>query len=75
MEAAFDDMRPHILAGTAQLHGIFPAGWSYMAKALQGEGATWTAGAKPLEMVRIINDLAEKSIRNASLRELWACAK
>ena len=75
IEPAFDDMRPHALASTAQLHGIFPAGWSYMAKALRGEGATWTTGAKPLEMIRIINDLAEKSIRNASLRQLWAAAK
>jgi hypothetical protein len=71
IEAAFDDIRPHQLDGEAQLHGLFMAGWSYMAKALRGEGATWTKGARPLEIIRIINDLAEKSIRNASLRELW----
>ncbi len=75
IEAAFDDMRPHVLTGPAQLHGIFPAGWSYMAKALRGEGATWTKGAKPLEIIRIVNDLAEKSIRNASIRQLWSDAK
>lgn len=74
IEAAFDDIRPHVLEGPAQLHGIFPAGWSYMAKALRGDGAVWTRGAQPLEIIRIINDLAEKSIRNASLRQLWSSA-
>ena len=72
VEPAFDDIRPHVLVGEAQLHGMLPAGWSYMAKALRGEGPEWTQGAQPLELVRIINDLAEKSIRNASLRQLWA---
>jgi hypothetical protein len=75
IEAAFDDMRPCVLDGPQQLHGIFPAGWSYMMKALQGDGATWTKGAKPLEIIRIINDLSEKSIRNASIRQLWKGAK
>lgn len=68
---AFNDIRPHLLAGPEQLHGIFPAAWSYMARALQGDGPPWTKGARPLEIIRIINDLAEKSIRNASIRQLW----
>lgn len=72
IEPAFDDIRPHVLTGERQLHGIFPAGWSYLAKALGGSGAPWTKGAKPIELTRIVNDLAEKSIRNASVRQLWA---
>lgn len=75
IEPSFDDIRPHVLVGEKQLHGMLPAGWSYMAKALGGDGAPWTKGAKPLELVRIINDLAEKSIRNASIRQLWASAQ
>lgn len=75
LEPAFDDMRPAVLTGSPQLHGVFAAGWSYMAKALNGDGATWTKGAKPLEIIRIVNDLAEKSIRNASIRQLWADAE
>lgn len=72
IEPAFDDIRPHVLTGERQLHGIFPAGWSYLAKALGGSGAPWTKGAKSIELTRIVNDLAEKSIRNASVRQLWA---
>jgi hypothetical protein len=69
--SAFDDIRPHVLGNTAQLHGIFPAGWSYLVRALSGEGPQWAEGAKRLEIIRIVNDLAEKTIRNASLRQLW----
>ncbi len=75
IEPAFDDIRPHVLVGEQQLHGIFPAGWSYLAKALDGQGAPWTNGGKPLELTKIVNDLAEKSIRNASVRQLWAEAR
>ena len=72
IEPAFDDIRPHVLEGIEQLHGIFPAGWSYLAKSIHGSGAAWSVGATRLEIIRIVNDLAEKSIRNASLRQLWA---
>ena len=75
IEPAFDDIRPHVLVGEEELHGIFPAGWSYLAKALSGAGAPWTKGAKPIELTKIVNDLAEKSIRNASVRQLWAEAQ
>lgn len=68
---AFDDIRPHSLDTTAELHGLFPAGWSYLVRALTGEGPGWAVGAKRLEIIRIVNDLTEKSIRNASLRQLW----
>ncbi|WP_438853228.1 hypothetical protein [Brevundimonas nasdae] len=75
IESSFDDIRPCVLVGEQQLHGMFPAGWSYLAKALNGDGAPWTKGAKPVELTKIINDLAEKSIRNASIRQLWAESK
>lgn len=71
IETAFDDIRPARLSGDAELFGLFPAGWSYMAKAISGSGPTWAIGAPRLEIVRIVNDLAEKSIRNASIRKLW----
>ncbi|WJI57290.1 MULTISPECIES: hypothetical protein [unclassified Mesorhizobium] len=72
IESAFDDIRPYTLTGEAELHGIIPAGWSYMAKALHGAGAPWTRGAQRLEIIRVINDLTEKSVRNSSLRQLWS---
>ncbi len=72
IEASFDDIRPHVLSGKEELHGMMSSGWSYMAKALRGDGPSWTKSAKPLEIIRIVNDLTEKSIRNASIRQRWS---
>lgn len=68
---SFDDIRPVTVSGTDELFGLFPAGWSYMSNAVHGNGPEWTRGASRLEVVRIVNDLTEKSIRNASIRKLW----
>lgn len=69
--SAFDDIRPVSIQGDAELFGLFPTGWSYMTKAIHGDGPEWSRGANQLEIVRIVNDLTEKSIRNASIRKLW----
>lgn len=74
IEEAFDDLRPAVLSGAGELHGIMQAGWSYLAKARDGAGPPWTRSAQPLEIVRIVNDLTEKSIRNVSVRQLWSKA-
>lgn len=71
IEDAFDDIRPHNLTNSAELHGIMAAGWSYLGKVKSGGGPRWTVGGNPLDVVRIVNDLTEKSIRNASVRSLW----
>lgn len=71
IKRAFDDIRPVAIAEHAQLFGLFPAAWSYMANAIHGDGPDWARGAGQLEIVRIVNDLTEKSIRNASIRKLW----
>ena len=71
IEPAFDDIRPYELTNTAELHGIMAAGWSYLAKVKSGGGPRWTVGANQLDVIRIVNDLTEKSIRNASVRTLW----
>jgi hypothetical protein len=68
---AFDDIRPVSIVSDAELFGLFPSGWSYMARAIHGDGPEWSRGASQLEIVRIVNDLTEKSIRNASIRKLW----
>jgi hypothetical protein len=51
---------------------MFPAGWSYLAKALRRDGAAWTKGAKTTELPKIVHDLAENSIRDAWVRRLRA---
>lgn len=71
IEPAFDDIRPVSITGDAELFGLFPSGWSYMTNAIHGSGPDWSRGATQLEIVRIVNDLTEKSIRNASIRKLW----
>ena len=72
IDAAFDDIRPHILSKTEELHGIFAAGWSYLGKIKSGGGPAWATGGSQLETTRIVNDLTEKSIRNASIRQMWS---
>lgn len=71
IESAFDDIRPHVLQEPAELHGIMAAGWSYLGKIKSGAGPIWTASGNSLEVIRIVNDLTEKSIRNDSIRHLW----
>lgn len=71
IESAYDDIRPYQPDGPDELHGIIAAGWSYLGKVKSGEGPRWTVGGSPLDVIRIVNDLTEKSIRNASIRQLW----
>ena len=71
IDSAFDDIRPYNLDGAEELHGVMAAGWSYLGRVRSGGGPQWAVGANPLDVVRIVNDLIEKSIRNASVRNLW----
>ncbi|MQW90703.1 hypothetical protein [Sinorhizobium saheli] len=69
--SAFDDIRPYRLSTTEELHGMMAAGWSYLGQIKAGAGPSWAATGSQLEAVRIVNDLTEKTIRNASIRYLW----
>jgi len=71
LETAFDDIRPYVISNDQELHGMFPGGWSYLGKIKSGGGPVWASGGGQLDAVRIVNDLTEKSIRNASIRDLW----
>lgn len=71
IETAYDDIRPYPISSTGELHGIFAAGWSYLGKVKSGGGPQWTISANQLDVIRTVNDLTEKSIRNASIRHLW----
>ncbi len=71
IDDAFDDIRPYAISDTEELHGMFAAGWSYLGRIKSGGGPEWASGGGHLDAVRIVNDLIEKSIRNASIRDLW----
>jgi hypothetical protein len=67
----FDDLRPYAVADFGELHGLFDVCWTYLCEALDRRTPPWSANANDGEIDRIINDLAEKSIRNMSIRERW----
>ena len=71
ISSAFNDLRPYKIGSREELHGIMVSGWSYLTQALHGSGPSWTKNADPLEIVRVVNDLVGKSIRNASVTSLW----
>jgi hypothetical protein len=69
----FDDIRPYHIADSPELHGIFESAWTYLADALDNRSPPWVKPAfSESEIERVVNDLAEKSIRNMSIRERWA---
>ncbi|KRQ02750.1 hypothetical protein AOQ72_06630 [Bradyrhizobium yuanmingense] len=72
LRPAFDDIRTHAIANKSELHGIFNAAWEYLEDALDNRSAPWIAPNSTIaEIERVVNDLTEKSIRNASIRERW----
>lgn len=72
LKDAFDDVRTYSVADDKELHGIFDAAWSYFEMALNSRSAPWIkARTSDDEIEKIINDLTEKSIRNASIKKRW----
>jgi hypothetical protein len=70
---AFDDIRTFQISSEAELHGLFESAWKYFEDALDKRAAPWAStGMTDAEIERIVNDLTEKSIRNASIRERWS---
>lgn len=69
----FDDLRPYQVAGDRELHGVVGAAWTYLLQCLDQRTAPWISGSmSDSEIERIVNDLTEKTLRNASIRERWA---
>lgn len=70
--SSFDDLRPHHIESPAQLHGLFNASWTYLAKALDTRVMPWST--RPLDhggIEKVVNDLTEKSLRNYFIRMRW----
>ena len=69
----FDDLRPYKIIDDPELHGMVGAAWTYLLQCLDQRTAPWiVAGMADSEIERIVNDLTEKTLRNASIRERWS---
>jgi hypothetical protein len=64
---------PCALCGAAEIHGVFEAGLQFLLDRLaQREGPREPMSDE--DVVRIVNDLTEKSIRNFSIIQDWSNA-
>ena len=70
---AFQNIRPHNIQSEKELHGILPAAWTFLEDAVSRHDLPWSELGDD-EVVRTINDLVEKSIRNFSICEKWNAA-
>jgi hypothetical protein len=72
IKESFDDVRTFPLNSKRELHGIFGSAWAYLEAGLDRRSAPWiSASTADADIERVVNDLAEKSIRNKSIRERW----
>lgn len=73
IRATFDDLRPYQIQNEPELHGTVGAGWAYLTDCLDQRRAPWIDASKTdAEIERVVNDLTEKTLRNASIRERWS---
>lgn len=68
--SCFDNIRPYKINGDEELYGIFEASWDYLIDVMNGKNSSWQ-GIDPPDAETIVNDLVEKSIRNASIISEW----
>ncbi|WP_341232032.1 hypothetical protein [uncultured Methylophaga sp.] len=70
IQKEFDDLRPYKIKDQSELHGIYPACWKYYDEALSGNNSNW-ADYEMREVINVINDLMEKTIRNRMIVTKW----
>lgn len=68
--AFFDNMRPVKIAVPEEIHGIYIAATDYVAAKRTKADGVWS-GQPMREIVRIVNDLVEKSIRSYDIQGRW----
>jgi len=73
INASFDAIRTYPIANDEELHGLLDSGWNYLCQAYEQKNEPWSAVSKQ-EIMRIINDLIEKSIRNRMIKLKWSDA-
>ena len=69
----FDAIRTYPIANNEELHGLIDSVWIYLCEAYEQKSEPWSAMSKQ-EIMRIINDLIEKSIRNRMVKLKWSDA-
>lgn len=73
IDACYGDLRPYRVRDERELHGTLGAAWTYLGNCLDARGAPWIrTGMTDADIERIVNDLTEKTLRNASIRERWS---
>ena len=70
-ETFFDNMRPATLHGPEEIHGLYVAATAYLNGKRENADGVWS-GQPMREIVRIVNDLVEKSIRSYDIKGRWA---
>jgi len=70
ISASFQNIRPYDIKSERELHGILPAAWSFLEKIGPKDAVPWSS-LDDDSIVKTINDLVEKSIRNYSIKEKW----
>jgi hypothetical protein len=72
VRTSFDDIRTYPITSKRELHGIFGAAWKYLEEGLDQRSAPWIPPTfTDADVERVVNDLTEKSVRNASIKERW----
>ena len=66
----FDQVRPYPIQSDAEIHGLFEAGWDFLNEAQKQDRDPWKK-MRPEDVERIVNNLAEKSIRNYMIQRKW----
>ncbi len=73
ISTSFQNIRPYDIQSQQELHGILPAAWSFLEAAASKKSLPWSQ-LDDESIVKTINDLVEKSIRNFSIVEKWNAA-
>jgi hypothetical protein len=68
--SSFDSLRTFSIASTEELHGILDSGWKFLIDTYSHSQGPWESVEKK-DILRIINDLIEKSIRNRMVSLKW----
>lgn len=70
VEKYFSDFRPCEISNIAQMHGIFPAALKQLKSSIC-DATKRKAFPNHEDLILVINDLTEKSIRNYMIRSAW----
>ncbi|MGH2637899.1 MAG: hypothetical protein ACRDF4_01215, partial [Rhabdochlamydiaceae bacterium] len=67
---SFGNIRPHRLSSDSEVHGILLSAYKFIDATLKSPPAAWS-GIEEGDVVRIVNDLLEKSVRNRMITNGW----